>query len=56
MINDDTIFNTACVESIYERFTGKKFEQRRYIHLVFHAMEYSDAHIMTTKVSYDNME
>lgn len=56
MINDESKLNRTCVESIYERFIGKKFEQKRYLHIVYHAIIYDEAKIMTTKISYDNME
>ncbi|CAD8049836.1 unnamed protein product [Paramecium sonneborni] len=60
--NEDKLYNRDMkltldvIETFYEQFKGVKFDQKKYIHLIYHVIKTPEKDVFTTKVNYQNIK
>ncbi|CAK90707.1 unnamed protein product (macronuclear) [Paramecium tetraurelia] len=61
-LNEDKVFNQDlkltldAIETFYEQFKGVKFDQQRYVHIIYHALKLQEKDVFLTRVNYNNLK
>ncbi|CAK71167.1 unnamed protein product (macronuclear) [Paramecium tetraurelia] len=56
VFNRDMKLTLEVIENFYEQFKGVKFDQKRYIHLIYHVIKTPENEVFTTKVNFGNIK